>query len=134
MSQSSSQPITLVSLPDGGSSGSGSSGSSSSANGRYSFNSKILTQQISRLREEFENTFGRHLPRSIESEMRREIAIFGSDWRYYLYAIREAAAAPRPSWLYARAVYKRVAIARVNPEELCFFARDDGTILYDDEA
>lgn len=120
--------VTPSCLPDGGRSSSGGGGSSS-ANCRQSINSAITTRRMETLKSEYQEAFGCKMPISLYKQIRMDIAFGGVEWRYYLYAIREASLAPRPSWFYARAVLRRVIEDKPFPLELCPEACEDGSLI-----
>lgn len=66
----------------------------------------LLEVSIRDIGERFEDVFGRPMPRSIEAEVRRMIET-GVDSTLIMSVIDYTAAAPRPSWAYARAVIVR---------------------------
>jgi len=82
-----------------------------------------IDSEISEMKKNYIDILGRQMPHHIETEIRQHIAAcYDPDveiMRYH-YALKETAAAPRPSWAYVRAIVHRLEVTNSNDYERYF--------------
>lgn len=71
-----------------------------------------LVGELEEIKESFRQSLQRPMPPWIVSEVSDAI-VRGVCPYYYVYALREAASAPRPSWQYAQAIVRRLIREKV---------------------
>lgn len=100
------------------SSSSGSSSTTTTTHGRnpnsivIESSSKTL-EKMEELKETYRYALGKSMPPWTVQEV-QDALLKGVPDVYYLYALREAAAAPRPSWAYALAIVRRLQRDKVD--------------------
>ncbi len=102
------------------------SSSTTTTNGRNTPEFERLMNEIRKANEHlpylaklYHDAIGRQLNRIISQEM-ASMMRDGIPPEYIEYALQEAAAAPQPSWAYAKAVIRRLKRERVPAEEVFF--------------
>lgn len=66
--------------------------------------------------EEFLDAIGRQMPYSIRRDVEQDLSF--TPYQYYVYALRQTACAPRPSWAYTMAIVRRLRKERVPAKTL----------------
>lgn len=74
---------------------------------------------VERLKMEFEDAFGRAMPRAIAQQVLRDIRA-GTPAAYYSYAIEQTMFAPRPSWRYTMAIVARLQRTMASEDDMDF--------------
>lgn len=78
-----------------------------------------LVGELEEIKDAYRQSLQRPMPPWIVSEVSDAIAR-GVYHYYYVYALREAAAAPRPSWQYAQAIVRRLCREKVPKLEVMY--------------
>ena len=69
--------------------------------------------------EEYFDAIGRRMPHSIRIDVEQDLSF--TPYQYYVYALRETARAPRPSWAYTKAIVSRLLRERVPAKSLLIY-------------
>lgn len=69
------------------------------------------------LKKQFQDTFGREMPRAISEPLLRDIRS-GTPAYYYRYAMEQTLMAPRPSWRYTLAIVARLKRTMATEEDM----------------
>ena len=81
----------------------------------------LAQMALDSIRQDFHDIMGRPLPRFTERQLQQDLTENETPAIYYRYALREAAAAPLPSWRYVLAIVARLKRQQVPEDDLLWW-------------